>query len=206
MYARILRSNVLVALACVALGALAAGCRGVESEDPPILLLRNMYHQERYNAESYSNYFEDHRTMRTPVEGTVDREHFMDNESVGTGRMEDGTGYVMDVPESIATHFGGREAMVDRGHERFNIYCAPCHDQSGRGNGIVVQRGFQKPTALNDERIRKAPDGQIFATITNGVRVMPSYAAQIPVYDRWAIVSYVRALEISQLSMTEPSK
>ncbi|MFO0678710.1 MAG: cytochrome c [Polyangiaceae bacterium] len=197
----------IVAFGAVVVAASAlAGCRGGESEDPPILLLRNMYHQERYNAESYSSYFEDHRTMRTPPEGTVDREHFLDNESVATGRTEDGSGYVMDIPESVAKHFGGREGMVDRGHERFNIYCAPCHDQSGRGNGMVVQKGFQKPPMLHDERLRKAPDGQIFATITNGVRVMPSYAAQIPVHDRWAIVSYVRALEMSQISMTEPSK
>jgi hypothetical protein len=179
------------------------GCRGQESEDSPILLLRNMHRQPRYNSQAASTYFEDGRTMRAPVAGTVSRNRFETNEEVESGVLADQSGYVMTIPQEVPTRFGGAEAMVQRGRERFGIYCTPCHDASGSGNGTVVARGYQKPPSLHDARIRQMPDGQVFATISNGVRNMPAYGAQVPVADRWAIVSYVRALELSQLSLNQ---
>ncbi len=186
------------ALATLALLA-GAGCRGQTSVEPPIVPLRNMYDQDRYNAQAYCNFFPDHRTMRTPVEGTVPRERQIDPE-IGRGRLPDDSGYVLEIPKPVVDGFGGMSALVNRGHDRFNIYCRPCHDGTGSGHGTVIERsGWQPaPPSFHQDRIRQMPDGQVFATITHGVRVMPSYGARIPVNDRWAIVSYVRALELSQ--------
>jgi mono/diheme cytochrome c family protein len=202
---------------CLILGAAAlGGCREQTSEDPPILPERNMYDCERYNPESYSQFFADHRTMRTPVPGTVAREAYEDDPEVRTGLDESQTSYVLTVPPALVTRAGGIEKFVARGQERFNIYCAPCHGQTGDGKGMVVckrdkvtdpceSRGFPPVPSYQLPRIRQMPDGQLFATITHGVRTMPAYAPQIPIPDRWAIVSYVRALQLSQLAEASPS-
>jgi mono/diheme cytochrome c family protein len=193
-----------------------AGCRGQTSEDPPIAPERNMYDTERYNPESYSQFFPDHRTMRAPVEGTIARDRYEDDPEVATGLLPDKSGYVMTVPPQIVQRTGGMEKFVARGQERFNIYCAPCHGQTGDGKGMVVckrdkptdpceSRGFAPLPSYQDPRLRQMPDGQVFNTITHGVRTMPAYGPQIPVADRWAIVSYVRALELSQLSSAAPT-
>jgi Cytochrome C oxidase, cbb3-type, subunit III len=198
-----------LALLAVALliGALS-GCRGEQSEDPPLLPIRNMYDQEKYNPESFSSFFPDHRTMRTPVEGTMSQEEYEASREVATGLRDDGAGYVLQIPPSEVARWGGMTQMLDRGQKRFNIYCVPCHDETGSGKGMVArfQPGFPPLPSYNDPRIRQMPDGQLFATISNGVRNMPSYAAQIPIKDRWAIVSYVRALQLSMVSKAEPQK
>jgi mono/diheme cytochrome c family protein len=198
-----------------------SGCRGEVSEDPPLMPERNMYDTERYNPESYSQFFSDHRTMRTPVEGTVARDRYEDDPEVATGLLADNSGYVMSVPTQLVMRQGGMKSMLDRGQERFAIYCAPCHGRTGDGKGMVVckrenaadpceSRGFGPLPSYEDPRLLQMPDGQLFATITHGVRTMPSYGPQIPVADRWAIVSYVRALEVSQMpaspSQPEPKK
>ena len=90
------------------------------------------------------------------------------------------------------------DALEKRGQDRYGIYCTPCHDKTGSGDGMVVRHGLVKPPTYHQDRLRHAPDGQIFATISNGIRNMPAYGPQIPVRDRWAVVSYVRALQISQ--------
>lgn len=214
MRTRAVGALALAVAACSALGL--AGCRGETSEDPPISPERNMYDQERYNPESYSQFFPDHRTMRAPVEGTIARDRYEDDPEVATGLLADKSGYVLTVPSQIVQRGGGMEKFVARGQERFNIYCAPCHGQTGDGKGMVVckrdkptdpceSRGFAPLPSYQDARIRQMPDGQIFATITHGVRTMPAYGPQVPVADRWAIVSYVRALELSQLSMAGPA-
>jgi hypothetical protein len=195
--------------------AALTGCRGVSSDDPPILLERNMYDQERYNPESYSQFFTDHRTMRDPVEGTIARDRYEDDPEVATGLLADKSGYVLAVPPQMIQRGGGMEKFLARGQDRFNIYCAPCHGQTGDGKGMVVckrekltdpceSRGFAPLPSYEDPRLRQMPDGQLFATISHGVRTMPAYGAQIPTADRWAIVSYVRALELSQLSSLSP--
>jgi mono/diheme cytochrome c family protein len=170
-----------------------------------------MYDTERYNPESYSQFYPDHRTMRVPVEGTIARDRYEDDPEVATGMTADKTGYVLTIPPSVVQHDGGVEKMIARGQDRFNIYCAPCHGRTGDGKGMVVckrdnvtdnceSRGFAPLPSYEDPRLRHMPDGQLFATITHGVRTMPAYGPQIPMPDRWAIVSYVRALQLSQMT------
>jgi mono/diheme cytochrome c family protein len=200
-------ASALLVLASAGASACAVGCRGQTSEDPPILLERNMYDSERYNPESYSSFFPDHRTMRTPVEGTIARDRYEDDPETATGLLADKSAYVMTIPQSIVQRAGGLERMLDRGHQRFGIYCAPCHGQTGDGKGMVVckreaagapceSRGFPPVPSYETPRVR----------ITHGARTMPAYGPQIPIADRWAIVSYVRALQLSQMAEAKPSE
>jgi mono/diheme cytochrome c family protein len=186
---------------CVALAALAlAGCRGGTSQEEPVAILRNMYSQPRYNAQSYSAYFSDKRTMRTPVEGTVPRDAEL-NPAIAEGRTGDGQGFVEAIPAAVVQRQGGMEPLLARGQARYGIYCAPCHDGTGGGKGLVIQRaangGFQPPSFHND-RIRKMTDGQLYQVVKYGYNNMPAYGHNVPVDDRWAIVAYVRALQLSQ--------
>jgi cytochrome c5 len=175
------------------------GCRGQTSSEPPIVVLRNMFNQDRYNPQAESQLFANGRTMRMPVEGTIPREREVDPE-LGRGRLPDDSGYVAEVPPAVAQRLGGAQAMLERGRERYDIYCRPCHDGTGAGRGTVVARsGWQPPPpSFHQDRVRQMPDGQLFATISHGVRTMPSYGGIVPVNDRWAIVSYVRALQLSR--------
>lgn len=182
-------------LACT---ALSPGCRGETSKEPPIVPIRNMFHQQRYNPQARSAFFEDGRTMRKPVEHTFAREMIIDSE-IANGEFPDGSGYVLTTPSTVIAELGGADKAVHRGQDRYNIYCRPCHDAAGTGKGSVIKRGMAAPPSLHEDRIRKMPDGQLFASISNGVRNMPAYAYSIPVHDRWAIVNYVRALEVSQV-------
>jgi mono/diheme cytochrome c family protein len=207
----------ILALALAALWAPAlAGCQEQRSEDPPIAPERNMYDSERYNPESYSQFFPDHRTMRTPMEGTVARDRYEDDTEIATGLVADKSGYVMAIPPMFVARQGGMEKLLARGQERFGIYCAPCHGLTGDGKGMVVckrekatdpcqSRGFAPLPSYEDPRLRQMPDGQIFATISHGVRTMPAYGPQIPITDRWAIVAYVRALQMSQMTAATPA-
>jgi cytochrome c5 len=149
--------------------------------------------------QSESKFFADGRTMRMPVTGTVPRERVLDP-VLADGRLPDDSGYVLEVPKAVADRFGGADAMLARGQERYGIYCTPCHDGIGEGKGLVITRsGWQPvPPSFHQDRIRQMPDGQLFATISHGVRMMPAYGARIPLEDRWAVVSYVRALQLSQ--------
>ena len=193
-------------LRCATLVLVAAAmtaCRGQSSEEPPIVPIRNMYDQPRYENQGRSQFFGDGRMMRQLVQGTVAREMEIDPE-VGTGWRADDQGWVLEVPARIVTRAAGRQNMVTRGQERFAIYCSACHGLAGHGDGLVARRAEEltaaalKPPTLHDDRIRHMPDGQLFATISNGIRNMPSYKQSIPVEDRWAIVTYVRALQLSQ--------
>jgi mono/diheme cytochrome c family protein len=180
-----------------------------------------MYDTERYNPESFSDFFPDHRTMRAPVPGTIARDRYIDSyeddPEISTGLVADQSAYVQAIPDTLVKHMGGMEKVEARGQERFGIYCAPCHGLTGDGKGMVAckrdkvtdpceSRGFAPLPSYEDPRLRAMPDGQIFATITHGVRTMPAYGPQIPVGDRWAIVSYVRALEVSQMAAVTPSQ
>ena len=182
----------LLVLSAVAIVAVA-GCRGSHSEASPIHFNPNMDSQPRYDPQSMSKLFEDRRTMRTPEEHTVPRGQLNEDEAYAYGK--EGDKWVMKAPVPMT------EATLRRGEERYNIYCTPCHDKTGAGNGMVVQRAagaFPKPTDLHGDYAHKLTDGQIYNAIANGVRNMPAYGAQVPVADRWAIVGYVRALQLSQ--------
>lgn len=195
-------SSTTMLLAIGALSAALSACRGSTSEDPPIHLNPNMDSQPRYDPQSESKFFEDRRTMRRPVDGTVARGHLDDDEMYNHGFTAlvglDGKPtrkYLEKIPVPIT------EPMLKRGQERFNIYCAPCHDASGSGKGLVALRAGNslKPANLQEEYSRTMTDGQLYAAIAHGANTMMPYAAQIPlVEDRWAIVAYVRALQISQ--------
>jgi len=179
-------------LGAATLAALLAGCRGQESDQPPVHFNPNMDSQPRYDPQAEAKFYEDRRSMRQPVEGTVAKGNHHENEVYATGK--NGDTYVAKMPVPIT------ESMLKRGQERFNIYCTPCHSRTGDGNGMVALRAGDalKPTNLLLEYSRKMPDGQLYGAIAYGVRNMSSYAAQVPIEDRWAIVAYVRALQFSQ--------
>jgi len=185
MAGRLVRTMILVAL--LAGLAAAAGCsRGQPREKRPTMIIPDMEFQPKWKAQGYTPFFEDHRTMRTPPEGTVAR---------GTLK-EDTVRFQGKRNGEFVTH-NARDVTMDllrRGRNRFNIYCAPCHDRTGSGHGMVIGYGFVPPPNFSDPRVLAFADGYIFDVITHGVRNMPSYGAQIPVGDRWAIVAYVRAL------------
>jgi len=176
-----------------AIFVLLGGCRGQISEKPPIHGVRNMFFQPKYTAQAADPFFADGRAQREPVAGTVARDALLGNPEIATGKKADGQ-YVWLNPVPVT------KELLERGQQRFDIYCAVCHDRSGAGKGIVLQRsiGFPPPPNYTEDRIMKMPDGEIFNDITNGVRTMPAYRYQIPVSDRWAIVAYVRALQRSQ--------
>lgn len=170
-----------------------AGCyRGQPSEKPPIHLNPNMDSQGKYKPMGESEFFEDRSTMRTPPAGTVARGELRANTVLYAGKHADGS-LVTTSPLSVTM------PLLKRGQERFNIYCAPCHGGAGDGQGIITKYNYPiPPTNLHEQRLRDAADGHFFDVISNGIRNMPSYAHQIAVEDRWAIVSYVRALQLTQ--------
>jgi mono/diheme cytochrome c family protein len=195
----------------LAFAVLAAGCIGAESSEPPIVGIRNMYNQPRYDTQERQPFFSDQRSMRPQVDGTVSRE--MEQVMAwATGRSAAGDAWLAKTPNEIIPRNGGTEAFLSRGKDRYAIYCAPCHSISGDGQGMVSRRaaalgasGLMAPS-FHDDRLRHIPDGQLYATITNGVRNMPAYAHNLPVDDRWAIVQYVRALQLSQAPAAAPEK
>lgn len=202
------RSAALLALAMVSAAAVA-GCRGGVSEDPPFHLIGDMDWQAKRLPQQAAPVrdgkpiFADGRAARPLVEHTVARGRLHGDTAFDQGKTADGQ-HVIRMPVEQVLKAQGKESLADvlpRGQERFNIYCAPCHDQSGNGQGIVIQRsggGFPPPTLLSASTVKEMPDGQIFDTISHGVRNMPGYAAQIPTADRWAIVAWVRVLSKSQ--------
>jgi mono/diheme cytochrome c family protein len=137
-----------------------------------------------------SVFFRDGRSSRPLVEGTVAQGDLHLDDSLYRGRT--GEAFISTLPIPLSAE------LLSRGRERFDIYCSPCHDRTGTGQGMIVQRGYRAPPSLHLDRLRQAPSGQLFDTITRGLGAMPPYAAQIPVRDRWAIVAYVRALQLSR--------
>ena len=166
--------------------AVLAGC-GPTSRRPPIEVFSDMRRQPKYKAQMPGAFFSDGRASRRPVPGTVAQGQMKEDEAYSTGIS--GGLYVGRNPLAI-----NRETLL-RGQERFNIYCAPCHDQTGSGHGIVAQRSGWLPGNLHDPRLKNMTDGELFWVITNGRRTMPAYRFQAPEGDRWAIVTYVRALQ-----------
>jgi mono/diheme cytochrome c family protein len=166
-----------VAIAVVSL-ALSAGCR------------QDMHNQPKYRPLRASNFFDNGSSARPPVEGTIARGLLQEDAAFFTGK--EGTALVTDLPFPVT------QEVLDRGQERFNIFCAPCHDRTGGGNGMVVQRGYRQPPSMHIDRLRQAEVGHFFDVMTNGFGAMPDYRAQISPRDRWNIVAYIRALQLSQ--------
>ena len=167
------------ALASLPILALLCACRGQQMEDQP-----------RYEPLEKSAFFADGRSARPRVDGTVARGQLRVDRVFYTGMR--GEEPVASIPLAIS------RADLQRGRERYDIFCSPCHGLSGAGEGMIVQRGFRPPPSFHLDRLREAPVGHFYDVITNGFGAMSSYASRIPPRDRWLIVAYVRALELSQ--------
>jgi mono/diheme cytochrome c family protein len=172
-------SQLVVGLICI---AALAGCR------------QDMHDQPKYRPLRASAFFENTSSARPLVEGTIARGTLQTDTAFFTGK--NGAMLVSELPFPVT------QAVLDRGQERFNIYCTPCHDATGSGNGLVVQRGYPKPQTYHSDRLRQIEAGYFFDVMTNGFGRMPDYRAQITPRDRWNIVAYIRALQLSQHAAT----
>jgi mono/diheme cytochrome c family protein len=177
--------------------ALMVRARSVKTEKTRIHIIPDMDSQPKYRAQAANVLFRDGRAMRPPVEGTVARGELRDEDDVYRGK--DGDAWVATIPMPVTM------SMMERGQNRFEIFCAPCHGLAGYGDGMVNQRAdalqegtWTPPSSFHTELVRERPVGQLFNTITYGVRNMPAHGPQIEVADRWAIVAYVKALQRSQ--------
>lgn len=177
-----MRSTLL--LVVIAVGA----CRGQPDPRVPRHLVDDMDWQAKYRPQAQSAFFADGRTMRPLVADTVAQGELREDDALYRGRDAAGA-FVPRIPLPVDA------ALASRGHQRYDIYCSPCHDRVGSGHGTVVARGFPPPVDLASEHTLGLADGELFQIIGKGVRNMPGYASQIPVADRWAIVLWVRVLE-----------
>jgi len=166
--------------AAIGLALVCAGCR------------LDMHTQPRYNPYDPSEFFGDGESARLPVEGTVPRGELTlgPQELLYSGKVNGQPSDVFPYPVT--------KEIVERGRERFNVFCSPCHGFAGDGDGMIVQRGFRRPPSFHDDRMRTAPVGHYFDVITNGFGVMYPYGYRVPPRDRWAIIAYIRALQLSR--------
>ena len=157
---------------------LAAGCR------------MDMHDQPRFESYEASNFFPDGRASRVPPEGTVAQGQLRDDDLLYTGKLDGQDSELFPFPVTLD--------LLERGQDRFNIYCSPCHDRVGTGHGVVVRRGMKQPPSFHIVRLKEAPPGHFFNVITNGFGAMFSYASRLKPEDRWAVIAYIRALQLSQ--------
>ncbi len=192
-------SRVHIFFLCLVL-AFMAGCR------------YDMQDQPRYRAYKKSEFFSDKRASRDRLEGTVARGQLRENKAFYTGKVDnpdlsapvqtsvDATGntLITSFPNAIdELPVPLTKELIDRGQDRYNIYCIVCHGPVGNGDGMIVRRGFSQPPTYHDDRLRNAPVGHFYDVITNGWGKMNSYAYEVQPADRWAIVAYIRALQLS---------
>jgi mono/diheme cytochrome c family protein len=187
---------IIVAVASVVPFALAAKARYTKSSSPRIHLIQDMDSQPKYKAQRENSFFADNRATRPAIEGTVAVGDSRDDDHFYKGK--EGGAWSRTFPSEVAL----TEATMDRGRQRFGIYCTPCHGQIGQGDGMVSKRAeslqqgtWVSPTNITQEYLRQMPVGQLFNSISNGIRTMPAYGPQIKTEDRWAIIMYVRALQ-----------
>ena len=151
---------------------------------------QDMHDQPKYKPFRGSDFFTDGRAMRPFVAGTVARGTLREATPFYTGKSSDE--FVTEMPVEVTA------ALLDRGRGEYQVFCSPCHGRTGMGDGMIAQRGFKRPISYHVDRLRQSPVGYYFDVITNGYGAMSDYASQVPVEDRWAIVAYVRALQLSQ--------
>jgi mono/diheme cytochrome c family protein len=192
---------ILVVLSWVPL-ALIMRARATTSTQPRIHIVPDMDNQPKYKAQSRNPMFADRRAMRPPVVGSVARGTILGDSALTSGKI--GEDWVEVIPVTVDSD------LLERGRERYDIYCSPCHGLVGFGDGMVAKRAdellegtWTPPTSFHSELLRERQVGHLFNTISNGIRNMPAYGPQIPVEDRWAIVAYVRALQRSQNAITD---
>jgi mono/diheme cytochrome c family protein len=177
--------------------ALLVKQRVVKSENTRAMLVFDMDNQDKVKTQKANEAFADGRAMRLQPEGTVARDEIVDDPHLTEGKVDGEWATSFPVPVD--------EDLLARGRERYDIYCAMCHGHSGEGDGMINQRAnslmegtWVPPTNLVSDAVVDRPVGHIYNTIRRGIRNMPPYAAQVPVDDRWAIVAYVRALQLSR--------
>ncbi len=205
-----MRLLISMALIGAALGAAIvgiAGFRGGLSRQPPIEIFPDMNRQLKLRPQEADAFFPNGVSSQLPPPGTIARSepiqtvkgpvYPFEDSPVNTGRVNGTTNFIATNPLPV------NEALLQRGRERFDIYCAPCHGRLGDGNGITKKIGDMPAVAnLHDQRIVEMTDGEIFNTITHGKNTMGAYGPLVPVRDRWAIVAYLRALQLSWLGST----
>ncbi len=187
---------VVVVLSWVPL-AVILRARNTMSSKPRFHIIQDMDNQQKFKAQARNRLFADRRAMRRPVVGTIARGELNGNDAYYRGKVGEDWVEALPVPVTLK--------LMERGRERFDVFCSPCHGLAGTGDGMVAKRAeelqegtWTPPASFHSELVRGRADGHLFNTITNGIRNMPAYAPQIPVEDRWAIVAYVRALQRSQ--------
>jgi mono/diheme cytochrome c family protein len=173
-----LNTRIAAALFAAAL-ALGSGCR------------QDMHDQPKYKPLAASTFFRDGQSARPLVSGTVARGRLDEDQEFYSGKTASGE-LLAVFPMAVTAE------ALKRGRERFDIYCSPCHDRTGAGLGMVVRRGFKQPPSLHVERLRQASPGHFFDVMTTGFGAMPDYRVQLSARDRWAVVAYIRALQLSQ--------
>lgn len=180
-------------LAVIVFPLALAGCRGEKFQSQPVHPNMNMDQQKRFEAQEKNEFFADNRAMRKPVDGTIARGNLKEDKTLYQGINEDSS-FVEDIPVDVTKSF------IYRGKDQYEVFCTPCHGIAGDGNGIIMANnyGYVPAPSFHIERLRNQSDGYLYSVIANGIRNMPSYATQISVKDRWAIVAYVRALQKSQ--------
>ena len=169
------------------------GKRGHHFKQPPLEIFPDMDRQPKLRPQQPNLLFASGRSSQEPGPGTVARDDHYQNNPVNTGRVTGTTNFVANIPVPVT------EQLIARGQQRFTIYCLPCHGPQGDGNGIVKKYGYASVRSLHEKIVVTQNDGEIFNTITYGNKTMFLYGSQISVEDRWAIVSYVRALQRSRL-------
>lgn len=187
---------VIIVLSWVPL-AVILRARNTMSSEPRIHIIQDMDNQQKFKTQARNRLFADRRAMRKPATGTVARGELNGDDAYYRGRV--GEDWIETLPIPVTMQ------LMERGRERFDVFCAPCHGLAGAGDGMVAKRAeelqegtWTPPASFHSELVRGRTDGHLFNTITNGIRNMPAYAPQIPVEDRWAIVAYIRALQRSQ--------
>jgi len=184
-----------------------AGYRGDKSRKPPIEIFPDMDRQAKLRPQVPNAFFGDLRSSQLPPSGTVarskaivagnDQVYAFQESPITTGRITGTTNFVEVNPFPITT------SLLTRGQERYQISCAPCHGAQGDGKGIVSKYGFATIANLHEKRISTQTDGEIFNTVSNGKNTMSGYAANVTIEDRWAIVAYLRALQLSRVAVIE---
>jgi hypothetical protein len=175
------RSVRIISTLAGTIAALAlVGCSRLDMQDQP-----------KYRPQRPSDFFADGRSERQPVEGTIARGTLNEDTAFYEGKDEKGED-IKEFPLAVD------KAVLLRGQQRFDVYCAPCHGRIGNGLGMIVRRGFKQPPSYHTDRLREAPVGHFYDVITNGYGAMLNYASQVQPRDRWAIVAYIRALQYSE--------
>ena len=172
--------------------AIFMGCRGWHSENPPFHVNPNMDTQPKYKPYRKNTWFKDGRDMRPRIAGVVARGDIVEDSYYSTGKVNDK--FVTGFPVQLQVD----SQFMRTGQKQFNVYCAPCHSRTGDGKGLVGEKLQVVPTSIHDDYIANLPNGHFFDVISDGIRTMPGYKHQLSIKDRWAVIAYIRALQLNQ--------